>query len=356
MLHTLQTFLKIADKIIPRKSEIEVLKYLCVQNGKIKATDLQTFIKMPIKDNRHYLLPLTLVKKVLSLKPNELKIELLPDHKINILFDQKKLSCKTIDPIEFPGEPEGKFKKVAVWPEKVLKQLQQLTPFISDDETNLALTSVFITQKDSVSAVATDGHILQWNTDLSNGHKIQSIEPFNALIPGKALKAIGNFLHGPVQVFLSDQYIRFVSGHRVDIAIRLIDEAYVNYQSVIPQSFSNILTINRIKLLQIISEMKKLTPFINHHINLSGTNGKLQVTSSNFDLETLFEVSLPVHNQNETSYKASFDLELLGKILKVFPDEQITWAYTDMDSPHIFYGNSPIKCLLMPLRGGQDDE
>jgi len=42
MIPVLKTFISLADKIIPRKTELEILQSICVKDGFIRATDLQT--------------------------------------------------------------------------------------------------------------------------------------------------------------------------------------------------------------------------------------------------------------------------------------------------------------------------
>ncbi len=355
MFQTLKAFMDIADKIIPKKTDQEIFRYVCVDQGFIRATDLDTVIKMPIKDTRNYLLPTPILKKILALKPDDLTIELGSDHKISIISKNKKITFHSLPPAEFPADLNEAFDLVAVWPAAVFQHLERLTLFTSSDDTRPALTGVFVQQDENVSAVATDGHILQWNKNLFGDLKMQILKPFKTIIPGKPLKAIAKFIHGPVKVYLAKQFIRFVLTTKLEITIRIINLPYVHFEAAFPDSFSNHLTIKRQELLQVITDTKKLATLTGEHIRLSGNNGTMHLSSSDFDSATTFETSIPIKNQNETPYEVRFDLNLFEKVVKAIPDEHIIWAYTDQDRPQVFYGSEHLKCLLMPLRGSSDD-
>ena len=64
MLHHLTRFVPIADKIIPRKTSLPILHYICVHKSRIVATDLETTLVMKVDDKRSYLLPFNILKTV----------------------------------------------------------------------------------------------------------------------------------------------------------------------------------------------------------------------------------------------------------------------------------------------------
>ena len=69
MIKNLTKFIQLAQKIVPKKSTLPILACVCVEDGFIRATNLETTIRMPIDDNRKYMLPFGVLKSILKSKP-----------------------------------------------------------------------------------------------------------------------------------------------------------------------------------------------------------------------------------------------------------------------------------------------
>ena len=112
MLHQLMRFVPIADKIIPRNSSLPILTNLCVDNGVMRATDLETSASMKIADDRSYLLPIGIIKTILKSKPRNIDIKLLPEHKIQINYHNRGVIFPAMEVQDYPELSNHKFKTI----------------------------------------------------------------------------------------------------------------------------------------------------------------------------------------------------------------------------------------------------
>lgn len=140
MLHTLNTFLPLAEKIYNKKSTLDILKYLCVTNESIIYTDLETTITMPTGDKRSYLLPVSILKKIMNSKPQSIQIHIPDKSKVKISYDNKQITFPVPAAEEYPSLALEDFKETAVWTKEVVHKLYKQIPYASKDCLRPALT------------------------------------------------------------------------------------------------------------------------------------------------------------------------------------------------------------------------
>lgn len=134
---------------------------------------------------------------------------------------------------------------------------------------------------DCLAVVASDGHKLVRNKILN----IKSEQPASFILPKKPaslLKSVLGKQGGDVVIRFDERNaeINFEDGV---IVCRLIEGRYPNYNSVIPQSNPNQLTVDRLGLL---SALRRVQPFSNDSSNLIRfhvENGTLQLDAEDYD-------------------------------------------------------------------------
>ena len=134
---------------------------------------------------------------------------------------------------------------------------------------------------DCLAIVASDGHKLVRNKVLN----IRSEQPASFILPKKPatlLKSVLGKQGGDVVIRFDDRNaeINYEDGI---IVCRLIEGRYPNYNSVIPQSNPNQLTVDRVGLL---SALRRVQPFSNESSNLIRfhvENGILQLDAEDYD-------------------------------------------------------------------------
>ena len=172
MLQKLIKFVQLAQKIVPNKSTLPILSCVCVEDRFIRATNLETTIRMPIDDKRRYTLPIGVLKSIMKSNPKELDIDLLKDQKIKLSYDGKHVTVKSLDPDDFPLMPKEIFKSISSWDNKTIKALGCMIPFASKEMLKPALSGVYVVSDKDLTFAATDGHLLR-ETRMQNGSSDQ---------------------------------------------------------------------------------------------------------------------------------------------------------------------------------------
>ena len=134
---------------------------------------------------------------------------------------------------------------------------------------------------DHLAVVASDGHKLVRNKILT----ISSEQPAAFILPKKPATLLKGVLgkQGGDAVIRFDERNAEINFEEGVIICRLIEGRYPNYNSVIPQSNPNTLTVDRMGLL---SALRRVQPFSNDSSNLIRfhvENGTLQLDAEDYD-------------------------------------------------------------------------
>lgn len=134
---------------------------------------------------------------------------------------------------------------------------------------------------DCLAIVASDGHKLVRNKVFS----VKSDQPASFILPKKPATLLKGILAkdgNEVIIRFDDRNVEIDLGD-TQIKCRLIEGRYPNYNSVIPQSNPNQLTVDRLGLL---SALRRVQPFANDSSNLIRfrvENGTLQLNAEDYD-------------------------------------------------------------------------
>ena len=351
MIHFFKTFLPIAEKIYDRKADLDILHHIYVRDGYLMMTDLEIFVRMPIKYSSkagqgNYTIPIKMLKKVLSTKPESLDIQTINNSKVKISFDDTFITIPFINTDEYPAFPDEKFTKVAQWNREVFHQLANQIIFASTDTLRPALTGVFVKQDAYLSSVATDGHILQWVKNLDTENKCLHFKDYETIIPARFLKIIARYAKEKTEVFQSKQYLMFKLDYGIEFFVRAIEEPYVDFERVIPIELPNTLTIRKKMLMK---EIKSAKPFTEKAI-LKAVNGSIEFEANDIDENLSYQSTMKVENRDGKELDVYLNLNLLEKTVNSMDAEFIEWKYNDTDSPNILSDNENVLHLLMPIR------
>jgi DNA polymerase III beta subunit len=301
---------------------------------------------MPVKDKRSFTLPIAILKKVLSTKPHSLHIEIPNKNKLRISYDNKQITFPIPSVEEYPSAVKEDFKETAVWSAEVFHKLYKQIPYASTDMLRPALTGIYISQNKKLSSVATDGHVLQWITDMDVKTKCK----FECIIPVIAVQMVSRFCRGEVKVSLSDKYIRFTFNNNIEITSRLIKENYPDFKKVFPDSSGNEIIIEKKEILDCIKAALPFSNNDNHRAVFKSNNGHIQIQVEDSEEETGYESSFNVKNKKGNELKMALNLQLLEKTVKGIEEDHLHWYYGSSDDPSVFTNDNGIKNLIMPIR------
>lgn len=351
MLYLFKTFLPIAEKVYDRKTTLDILHNISVRDDFLQMTDLEIFVRMPIKSKQNYTLPVKILKKILSTKPATLDIKILEDGKVNIIFEDRSIIVPTTNTDDYPLFPKGNFSKIAEWSREVFHQFAKQINFASGDLLRPALNGVLVKQDGSFSSAATDGHILQWIKNLDAKGKCLHFKEYECIIPARILKFIAKYVPYKTEVWQSEEHLSFKLGRDLEFTVRTISGPYVDYRKVIPADLPNTLFVNKKKLLE---QIKSAKPFssLAHDIILKANNGVIEFNAQDMDMGTEYHSRLKVEKREGDELDVTLNLDLLERIVTGMDGEMVQWKYTDADSPNILSckENENILNLLMPIR------
>ena len=204
---------------------------------------------------------------------------------------------------------------------------------------------------DYLAIVASDGHKLVRNKVLN----VKSEQPAAFILPKKPAALLKGVLgkQGGDVVIRFDERNAEINFEEGTIICRLIEGRYPNYNSVIPQSNPNTLTVDRLGLL---AALRRVQPFSNDSSNLIRfhvENGTLQLDAEDYDFsKTATEKMSCDYNGMPMSigFKGSSFIEILGN----FDCEQVAIQLADpsraglvlpLEQPE----NQDVLMLMMPM-------
>ena len=202
-----------------------------------------------------------------------------------------------------------------------------------------------------LAVVASDGHKLVRNKIFS----IKSDQPAAFILPKKPAALLKNILQkdgGDVIIKFDDRNAEINYGEGV-IQCRLIEGRYPNYNSVIPQSNPNQLTIDRLGLL---SALRRVQPFANDSSNLIRFHvegGTLQLDAEDYDFsKTATERIACDYNGHAMSigFKGSSFIEILSnfecqEVIIQLADPSRAGLVLPSEQPE----NQDVLMLMMPM-------
>ncbi|TFB11145.1 hypothetical protein E3V55_04390 [Candidatus Marinimicrobia bacterium MT.SAG.3] len=352
MLQNLMKFIQLAQKIVPKRSTLPILTCVCVEDGYIRATDLETTIRMPIDDKRNYTLPFGVLKSIMKSKPQEIEIDLLPNRQAKLSYDGRDLLLKTLDPDDFPLLPKGNFKSIATWPNMTIKALGCMTAFTSKEELKEALRGVYVKIGEDLTFAATDGHLLR-ETRIKLDGSYEKAE-FKGIIPVLPLDIVTRCAGSSTEVSCSKSHIKFTLPSEIEIFIRLIDEKYPPYEEFVNGEKENSVEFLKNDMTTLIKEAKEFTDKTTYRAELVASNGSIELRTDDHERELSFESSLPGENRKGGSERTGFNLKYLEKVIKSINGERIRWEYSKPIEASYFRGigkeDEGITNLLMPVR------
>ena len=222
----------------------------------------------------------------------------------------------------------------------------------AQDELRPVMNGIYFDLKsDCLSIVASDGHKLVRNNVLT----IKSDTPASFILPKKPATLLKNLLGkdgGDVTIRFDERNAEINYGDGI-ITCRLIEGRYPNYNSVIPQSNPNQITVDRASLL---SALRRVQPFANGSSDLIRfhiDNGMLQLDAEDFDFsKTATEKMSCEYNGQPMSigFKGASFIEILNnfdcpEIIIQLADPSRAGLVLPSEQPE----NQDVLMLMMPM-------
>jgi len=349
--------LKSVQNIVAGKGSLPILQNVLIEAvGKeltLTTTDLDISIRSKIEckveQSGITTLPVKLLfNAILKAPEGEIEIEIDARDKAVIKAGSSRTTINGKAEAEFPrmskDDEASEYRISSI----VIKEMLRKTAYAaSQDDTRRTLKGVLMSFKNgNLTMVATDGRRLAMVE--------QEVEfPANAekdiVLPSKAVQELMRSLpgEGEIKVIVQKGKICFELD-KVTIYSKLIDDAYPNYQQVIPKSTSEKIAIDRQLLLDALDRASVMTMDEAHSIKLAFEENKLIVTSAASELGEAKDV-VPIKYAGE-KIEIMFNPSYVMDPLKAIDDDEIVFNLNNGHSPAIITCSIQFKYVLMPLR------
>ena len=323
------------------------------ENLTVKATDLENYLSLSITANvleegkacvpsqKLY----DIVKNgncsevIISLSGNNLVVE----------CGRSKFKLVTVEVEEFPEFPEPEEESQSgILDGKVLLEAIERTDYaIPKDAENLVLNGMYINGKGKeVHFVGTDGHRLALYKP-----PVEDFE-LKLLIPKKSLKVLKKLIGDIEELSLkASESFAFISGADWNLAVRLLEGEYPDYEAVIPSETNYNALVSTEEFINALKRVSQL---------IEGKVKPVRITLG--DNLIKLEVSDPEFGEGEDEVEAEymgepitveFNAKYLIEALDNYDSERVWFKLVDTDSPALIEAENledePYICLIMPM-------
>ena len=253
---------------------------------------------------------------------------------------------------QVPFEAEADSHAFTMSSALLLDAISKTVSCTADDELRPVMNGIFFDlTPEKATLVATDAHRLVRYSNSS----IHVDEPASFILPKKPANLLKNVLakdENEVNIRFGARNVLF-NFASTEIICRLIDGRYPNYNAVIPQNNTNIMTIDRATLL---SACKRVAVFANAGtalIRLALAENSVTVSSQDIDFSTSAEGKL-VCSYSGTPMAIGFKAPFLNELLGTIESDEVMLKLADPARAGLLLPaenkeNEELLMLLMPM-------
>ena len=281
-------------------------------------------------------------------------IRKLPNTDISISVNDKNLlviECEgslyklaTMNPSEFPELPQISIENSIQIEQNNLKDMIRKTIFAVSTEENRPIFTgcLFEITNNKLNLVAVDGFRLAWKSKYLQ----TKVNDFKAVIPGRTLNEINKILvdsFEPIKIGVAKNQALFEL-ENCKIVTRLLDGEFLNYSSVIPETWETRIRVNKSNLqncferISLISsssmEKEKKYP-----VKISVDIGKVTISCTNQTGDAKEEMFVSTEGKN---LEAGFNPKYFLDACRSIDDEEI----------FVDFGTSISPCIIRPVEDG----
>ena len=304
-----------------------VLFELTPHQLKITATDLETTISATLKvestSEGKLAVPARLLLETLKTFPEQpLTFSQKENNTLEISSDQGKYALAYANADEYPQAAEVVDASTLSIQGDTLATAINNTIFASgNDDLRPVMSGVFFQLSSSgMTFVATDAH------KLVKYERTDVVAPETAefIMPKKPLNLLKSVLVGSeeeVKVKYNNSNVQFSFDDTL-IICRLIDGKYPNYEAVIPKDNPNIMSINRVQLLNTVKRVSIFSNKTTHQIRLRIAGAELHISAEDIDYSNKAEERLRCAFQGD-DMQIGFNARFLTEMLSNLTSEEV---------------------------------
>ena len=335
----LNRFLEVGKTITMKKSTMPILNDILLNGAEVRMSDIENTLVMPIETGVQCTINARELRQILGFKPSEMEFTTLEDNRVQIRYDNRRatLPCRPAE--EFPLLPTMRnLAEIGVWSKAALRKMQLYANiFASTDELKPGLTGLFFKSNGNLEVAATNGHILKVDKHMEN-MDCELKGNAEGTIPSSSLDLLSRFAKEPVTVALDKTgnvpHMTFeFDGMR--LVVRLIDEMFPDYESVIPIEIANVALFNRQDMVKLLAEAAVFANKDTHQTEFRVQPEQIVVTAKDRERQTEWQSEIPAASGG-VAFPIGLSAEYLSKCLKSIEAENVEMRF-----------NSPINVILL---------
>lgn len=277
------------------------------------------------------------------------------NNQIKILYGTSEINLNYYEGDEYPSIHDFEGECLLTMKGRDLVKAITLTQVVvATDMTRPIFTGILLEIKNGrVNFVSSDTHRLCY-TYVEEAEA--NVEKWESIVPAKSFKEVAFILdeEEDIDIHITSNRILFKCGN-IKVVSRLIEGKFVNYEQVIPKSFTNEINIMKKSLLDSLERAFVLTrDELKSKLNTVKFNigEKVLILSSRAsEVGDIYE-EIPIYLQGE-GLELGFNGKYLIEILRNIEGEEITLKLNDPQSPGIIKGNQGNEnfiYLILPVR------
>lgn len=340
-------------KAVGSKTTMPILEGILIQtnNKEVKLTTydleigIEYIIDCEVKEEGAIVVNATMFSEIVRKLPNtEITIYVNENNLLVIECEGSLYKLATMNPNEFPELPQINIENSIQIEQNVLKDMIRKTIFAVSTEENRPIFTgcLFEISNNKLNLVAVDGFRLAWKSKYLQN----KVNDFSAVIPGRTLNEINKILvdsFEPLKIGVAKNQALFEL-ENCKIVTRLLDGEFLNYSSVIPETWETRIRVNkenlqncfeRISLISSSSmEKEKKYP-----VKVSIDIGKVIISCTNQTGDAKEEMYVSTEGKNlEVGFNPKYFLDACRSI----DDEEI----------FVDFGTSISPCIIRPVNDG----
>jgi DNA polymerase III sliding clamp (beta) subunit (PCNA family) len=329
--------------IVPKRSTIEALEGILVDNGYLIASNQETTVRAKLEGMEGtFVIPSKAFDLIKSLPDGDIDIEVTGS---KIVFKTGKIrnsfGIPNKDMFNYTNFPDVSDTSIKVQWLALLPQIRS-TLYAVGNVGDQRMQSIYLQVKDgSFNAVGLDGHRIAWNRMSLEGN-------MSALIKRECIeKLIGFNLDGPVTICTTNTAALFVNDE-YEISTRLVDGTYYDYGKMYECKPELIIEINRSALQEAISRAK-LVSSDNVPVIFDIADDGITIQLNDSESEYSESIALE-HIEGTKPFRIAFSSKYLIEAFKTFSRENLTIEFTNAKGPAIITETgTELKALVLPV-------
>ncbi|CAK0742806.1 beta sliding clamp [Gammaproteobacteria bacterium] len=262
-----------------------------------------------------------------------------------------RYTLATLPAEEFPNVEEVREGTKLSLPQDVLKGLIARTHFAMAvaDVRYFLIGLLLEVEKGWLRTCATDGHRLALSELAA---EVDPPNPIQVIVPRKGVGELSRLLQDsqtPIQVAIGTNHIQIILPDTT-FTSKLIDGKFPDYQRVIPQATTKVVTIEREKLRQALSRAAIISNEKFRGVRVQVSEDKIRILAVNPEQEEAEEEVTAEYQGEplEIGFNVGYLLDALGAI----EDDRVTIRLTNADSSALIQGegNQSSRYVVMPMR------